>query len=60
MAITTKEMKADTLTTTKHCEKIQRGQKGEVSQKEKRECHIRVHICGPRKMVLMNLFAGQK
>ena len=32
----------------------------EVSQKEKNKYHILTHICGARKMVQMNQFAGQK
>ena len=32
----------------------------EVTQKEKNKYRILTHICGPRKMVQMNQFAGQK
>ena len=32
----------------------------EVSQKEKNKYRILTHICGTRKMVQMNRFAGQK
>ena len=32
----------------------------EVSQKEKNKYLILIHIYGTRKMVLMNLFAGQR
>ena len=32
----------------------------EVSQKEKNKYHILMHRCESRKMVLMNLFAGQQ
>lgn len=42
----TKEMKADTLTTGKHCERIQRGRKSEVSQQEKCEHRTRTHAHG--------------
>ena len=32
----------------------------EVNQIVKNKCHILMHIYGPRKMVLMYLFVGQK
>ena len=32
----------------------------EIRQKEKNKCHILMHYMGSRKMLLMNLFAGQE
>ena len=32
----------------------------EVSQKEKKKCHILTHICELEKWLLMNLFSGQE